>query len=75
MKSLEEIKMSEPVLIAVIAAGATIIAALIGIFAAKAKSGNKTIVKQKNKGKEKAIQIGVINVNTEDKKDERKPRN
>lgn len=67
--------MSEPVLIAVIAAGATIIAALIGIFAAKAKSGNKTIVKQKNKGKEKAIQIGVINVNTEDKKDERKPRN
>ncbi len=67
--------MSEPLLIAIIAAGATIIAALIGIFAAKAKSGNKTIVKQKNRGKEKSIQIGVINVNTEDKKDERKARN
>lgn len=68
-------QMSEPLLIAIIAAGATIIAALIGIFAAKAKSGNKTIVKQKNRGKEKSIQIGVINVNTEDKKDERKARN
>lgn len=62
--------MSEPVLIAIIGASGAIIAAFIGIFAAKAKSGNKTIVKQKNKGKEKAYQIGVVNVSTEEKKDE-----
>lgn len=70
----EEIKMSEPVLIAVIAAGATIVAAIIGIFAAKAKSGNKTIVKQKSKGKGQTIQMGVVNLNVWDKKEnEKKP--
>jgi len=64
--------MSEPVLIAVITAGATIIAAVIGIFAAKAKSGNKTTVKQNNKGKGDSVQIGVMNINTEENKNERK---
>lgn len=74
--------MSEQVLIAIIAAGATIIAAIIGVFASKAKSGNRTIVKQKTKGKEKAIQVGVVTVelgehknNTEEKKNDRKGRN
>jgi len=64
--------MSEAVLIAIIAAGATIVAAIIGIFAAKAKGGNKIVVKQKNKGKERTIQIGVINSGSEEKINERK---
>lgn len=64
--------MSEPVLIAVIAAGATIIAAIIGFFSAKAKSGNKTFIKQKNRGKEQTIQVGVVNLNMEDKKENEK---
>lgn len=61
--------MSEPVLIAVISACGVIIAAIIGVFAAKAKSGNKTTVKQKNKGKGEAYQIGFVNMNTGEKQE------
>ena len=61
--------MSEPVLIAVIGAGGVVVAAIIGVFAAKAKSGSKTFIKQKNKGKEQAIQVGIMNLNVEDKKE------
>ena len=64
--------MSEPVLIAVITAGAAIITAVIGIFAEKAKSGNKTTIKQKSKGKGDSVQIGVMNIISEEKKNERK---
>lgn len=71
MKGEEEKEMSEQMVIALIGAGAVIIAAIIEIFKAKAKNGSKTIVKQKNKGKEKAVQIGVINYKEESKKDER----
>ena len=67
--------MSESVLVALIAAVATIVAAIIGVFAAKAKSGNKTIVKQRSKGKEETIQVGVINLNLNEKKDSKEGKN
>ena len=38
-------------------------------YDAKAKSGNRTTVKQKAKGKKEAMQIGVVNINVEEKKD------
>ena len=60
--------MSEPVLIAIIAAGATIIAAIIGVFASEAKSKDKIIVKQIKKGKGNSIQVGVVKGGSDDTK-------
>ena len=64
--------MSEQVLIAIIGAAGVIIAAIIGIFAAKTKSGNKTVIKQKNNGKEQTTQIGIVNLSVEGKKENEK---
>ncbi len=64
--------MSEPVLIAIIGAAGVVIAAIIGIFAAKAKSGNKTVIKQNNKGEEQTTQVGIVNLNVEDSKENAK---
>lgn len=60
--------MSEPVLIAVIGACGVVVAALINAFV-KSKSGSKTIVKQKNKGKEQTTQVGIMNLNVGDKQE------
>jgi len=54
--------MSEPVLIALIAAGATILAAFISII--RRKTGSTTIIRQKNKGNG-SNQIGIVNMQAE----------
>lgn len=54
--------MSEPVLIAVIGAGALIVAEIIKTVV-KSKGGNKTIIKQNNKGKGQITQVGEVNIN------------
>ena len=51
--------MSEGIIIALIAAGATILAAFIGLFA-KSISKKKTVINQNQKG-DNNTQIGIVN--------------
>lgn len=56
--------MSEGIIIAIIGASATIIAAVIGLIV-KTKSKNINVVKQKQKGNGSNIQIGIQNIKKE----------